>query len=162
VIRYELAQSRSDLSSREYRALADFRYQIRRFLHFSEEAARAEGLEPQQHQMMLAVHGLETEEGPTVGMLAAHLLIRHHSAVGLLDRLEKRGFAVRERNSGDRRQARVRLTPAGASVLERLAGAHRAELANLAPHLISTLGTALASLREGKERDVPASKERDT
>lgn len=161
MIRYELADSRSDLTGKEYRALADFRYQIRSFLHFSEEAARVEGLEPQQHQMMLAVRGLESEEGPTVGMLAAHLLIRHHSAVGLLDRLEKRGFAVRERSSGDRRQAMVRLTPAGASILERLSGAHRAELANLAPRLVDALETALTRRGDRKERDVRGFTERD-
>jgi len=133
------------LEGGDYRALADFRYQIRRFLYFSEEAARDEHLEPQQHQMMLAIRGLETSDGPTIGVLAAYMLIRHHSAVGLIDRLEKRGLVVRERRSDDRRQAIVRLTTDGASVLERLAGAHRSELANLAPHLISALEKALAT-----------------
>ena len=132
------------LNGNDYRALADFRYQIRRFLHFSEAAAREEELEAQQHQMMLAIRGLEAGNGPTVGALAEYMFIRHHSAVGLIDRLEKRGLVIRERRSEDRRQAIVRLTSAGADVLERLAGSHRAELANLAPHLINALEKALA------------------
>jgi DNA-binding MarR family transcriptional regulator len=140
-----LLRGQSSLDGGDYRALADFRYQIRQFLYFSEEAAREEHLEPQQHQMMLAIRGLETDDGPTIGVLAAYMLIRHHSAVGLIDRLEKRGLVVRERRSDDRRQAIVRLTQDGASVLERLAGSHRSELANLAPHLISALEKALAT-----------------
>jgi DNA-binding MarR family transcriptional regulator len=133
-----------ELGLAEYRALADFRYQIRRFLHFSEQAAGNEGLEPQQHQMMLAIRGLETAEAPTVGQLAAYMLVRHHSAVGLIDRLEKRGLAERERSTDDRRRARVTLTNEGAAVLERLAGGHRAEMANLAPHLVKALEQVLA------------------
>jgi DNA-binding MarR family transcriptional regulator len=139
-----MAGAQGALKGDDYRALADFRYQIRNFLHFSEEAARKEGLEPQQHQMMLAIRGLEGEDVPTVGALASYLLIRHHSAVGLIDRLEKHGLAVRERRADDRRQAAVRLTPRGAAVLERLADAHRSELANWAPHLVSALENALA------------------
>ena len=133
----------NELNQEEYRALADFRFQIRRFLHFSEQAARNEGLEVQQHQMMLAIRGLESEEGPTVGALAGYLLIRHHSAVGLIDRLESRGLVVRERRADDRRQAKVRLTAGGAAVLERLTGAHRDELANFAPHLVNALERVL-------------------
>jgi DNA-binding MarR family transcriptional regulator len=134
---------RKELGLAEYRALADFRYQIRRFLHFSEQAAGNEGLEPQQHQMMLAIRGLETAEAPTIGQLAAYMLVRHHSAVGLIDRLERRGLAERERSADDRRRATVRLTHEGAAVLERLAGAHRAEMANLAPHLVKALEQVL-------------------
>jgi DNA-binding MarR family transcriptional regulator len=133
-----------ELNDGEYRALADFRYQIRRFLHFSEEAARGESLEPQQHQMMLAIRGLEGGDCPTVGALAEYLFIRHHSAVGLIDRLEKRGMVIRARRSDDRRHATVRLTSEGAAALERLSGAHRAELANLAPRLVAALEKALA------------------
>lgn len=143
MLRYNLV-TEHNLNGGDYRALADFRYQIRRFLHFSEEAARQEDLEAQQHQMMLAIRGVESGEGPTIGVLADYMLIRHNSAVGLIDRLEKRGLVARERRSEDRRQAIVRLTPAGENVLERLADSHRAELANLAPHLISALEKALA------------------
>ena len=145
MLRYELRKDHDQLGLEEYRALAEFRFQIRRFLNFSEKAAKSEGLEPQQHQMMLAIRGLESAEGPTVGQLAGYLLIQHHSAVGMINRLEKRRLAIRERCSEDRRQATVRLTKEGDAVLERLAGAHRAELANLAPHLVKALEQALAS-----------------
>src|SRR5271157_1010778 len=86
---------RHDLSISDYQALGQFRYQIRRFLHFSEEAARAEDLEPQQHQMMLAIRAWAEPGPPTIGGLAAHLLLKHHSAVGLIDRLAERGLVER-------------------------------------------------------------------
>src|SRR6516165_9494276 len=92
------------LTDQDYRALADFRYRVRRFLHFSEEAARRESLEPHQHQMLLAIRALDAGGGPTVGKLAEYLLIRHHSAVGLVDRLAGRGLAKRVRTGPDRRQ----------------------------------------------------------
>ena len=134
------------LEHSEFRALADFRYLIRRFLHFSENAARAEGLEPQQHQTLLAIRASGDPGGPTVGELAGQLLIRHHSAVGLLDRLEERGMVRRTRGAGDRREVRIRLTDAGARKLERLSGAHRAELANLHPALVESLAVLLPAV----------------
>jgi len=138
-----------DLSSADFRVLADFRYQIRRFLHFSEEAARAEELEPQQHQMMLAVRALGDGAGPAIGALAEHLFIRHHSAVGLIDRLEERRLVKRARADPDRRLVRVKLTPAGERKLHRLARAHRTELRNFGPRLVETLD-ALLQRRSGK------------
>lgn len=144
VIRYKLLDG-DKLRTGEYQALADFRYHIRRFLHFSEQAAISEGLEPQQHQTMLAIRSLDSAEGPTVGQLAGMLLVRHNSAVGLLDRLEKRGLVRRTRRTEDRRQATVRLTEEGEVVLERLSGAHRAELANLGPELVKALERVGAS-----------------
>src|SRR5262252_2609185 len=114
----------TSLTSRDYRALADFRYQIRRFLYFSEEAARRAGLEPQQYQMLLAIRALEETDHSTIGDLAGHLLVRHHSAVGMIDRLEERGLVERIRDAEDRRQVRVRATADGESVLNRLAGIH--------------------------------------
>jgi len=137
-----------DLAVADYQALAGFRYQIRRFLHFSEEAARVEGLEPQQHQLMLAVCGLNTTLGPTVGELAAHLLIRHHSAVGLIDRLAERGLVERVQGAEDRRQVRIRLTAEGERKLKRLAGVHRAELRQSGPALVSVLQGLLDRLAE--------------
>lgn len=129
------------MTQADYRALSQFRYQIRRFLHFSEEAARAEGLEPQQHQMMLAIQALDDDpEGPTVGRLAEHLVLRHHSAVGLLDRLESRGLATRSRGGdGDRRQVRIRLTEHGAETLHRLSALHQEELRSSGPLLVEAL-----------------------
>jgi DNA-binding MarR family transcriptional regulator len=128
----------------EYRALSEFRYQIRRFLHFSEEAARAEGLEPQQHQILLAVRGLSDSAGPTVGELAEHLILRHHSVVGLLDRLTLHGLVERVRDDDDRRQVRVHLTPEGEAKLRRLSTAHKQELRTSGPRLVEALQAALA------------------
>jgi DNA-binding MarR family transcriptional regulator len=137
--------TQDDLSLSDYQALAAFRYQIRRFLHFSEAAAKDEGLEPQQHQMLLAIRALEQDGGPTVGDLAGHLLIQHHSVVGMLDRLAGRGLVERTRGGEDRRQVRVRLTPDAEGKLRRLSAQHRAELRNSGPLLVA----ALAELIEG-------------
>ena len=132
-----------DLSPSDYQLLGAFRYQIRRFLHFSETAANVEGLEPQQHQMLLAIRALDGDAGPTVGTLAAHMLIRHHSTVGLIDRLEERGLVNRERGE-DRRTVHIRLSPEGEETLKRLSSAHRDELRNLGPLLVVTLNQLLA------------------
>jgi DNA-binding MarR family transcriptional regulator len=135
-----------NLSPGDYQALSRFRFQIRRFLHFSEEAARAEGLEPQQHQMLLAIAASDEHGGPTVGDLAEQLLIRHHSAVGLLDRLEERGLVERARDGEDRRQVRVRMTKAGADQLHRLARQHREELRQSGPELVEVLKAVIESV----------------
>ncbi len=133
----------SSLTPGDYRALADFRYQIRRFLHFSEAAAREEGLEPQQHQLLLAVRALDRAGGPTVRALAEYLLIRHHSTVELIDRLTRRGMLERVRGEQDRREVRIRLTSEGEGKLRRLSAVHHAELCNSGPLLVSALGTLL-------------------
>jgi DNA-binding MarR family transcriptional regulator len=129
----------------DYRALARFRYLIRQFLQFSEEAARQEELEPQQHQMLLVIRASEEPPGPTVGEVAEQLFIRHHSAVGLADRLEERGFIERAKSDEDRRHVRLRLTERGEQVLEHLSRSHHAELRKLAPELVG----ALSGLLEG-------------
>jgi DNA-binding MarR family transcriptional regulator len=131
------------LTDQEYRALNDFRFHIRQFLHFSEEAARSEGLEPQQHQMLLAIRGLAETEDPTIGRLAEHLVLRHHSAVGLADRLEQRGLLARIRGEGDRRLVRVRLTAEGFAKIDHLSKLHRDELRLSAPDLIDALQRAI-------------------
>jgi DNA-binding MarR family transcriptional regulator len=127
------------LSRADYQALSRFRFQIRRFLHFSEEAARAEGLEPQQHQMLLEIEASADEGGPTVGRLADQLLVRHHSAVGLLDRLEERGLVERSRDDEDRRQVLVQMTAQGSDKLHRLTRQHRDELRKSGPELVEAL-----------------------
>jgi DNA-binding MarR family transcriptional regulator len=131
-----------ELDLADYRALHEFRFQIGRFLHFSEEAARAEGLEPRQHQLLLAVRATDGGQ-PTVGELAARLFIRHHSAVELADRLTERGLAVRVRTGSDRRQVRIRLTELGEETLHRLSGAHRDELRHAGPSLAAALSEVL-------------------
>ncbi len=117
-----------DLRQEEYRQLADFRYRIRKFLQFSENACREHGLEPRQHQLLLAVKGLPEGIEPTVGELARRLLLKHHSTVELVDRMEKTGVVRRERNMQDAREVFVRLTSKGDSLLRSLSIAHRGEL----------------------------------
>jgi DNA-binding MarR family transcriptional regulator len=134
-----------ELKTEDYRALHAFRFQINRFLHFSEEAARTEGLEPRQHQLMLAVQASAGGQ-PTVGEIAEQLFIRHNSAVELADRLVERGLAQRIREGSDRRQVRIRLTSKGEEKLRRLSGEHRDELRRTGPMLASALSEALARL----------------
>src|SRR2546425_9425912 len=96
------------VSVAEYRALAEFRYQIRRFLNISEQAARAAGLEPQQYLLLLALRGLpEGKQKATILTLAERLQLRHHSVVGLIDRLEKRGLVRRVQGKEDRRKVLI-------------------------------------------------------
>lgn len=122
----------------DYAALADWRYLLRQFLRFSEEEARRAGLTPQQHQALLALKGFA--EGPmSLSVLAERLQVRHHSAVGLVDRLEAHGLVSRESGSGDRRQVFVRITPAGEGRLQALSSVHRRELQRLAPLLKEAL-----------------------
>jgi len=129
-----------DLTGSDYCLLGAFRYQIRRFLHFSESAAKDEGLEPHQHQMLLAIRALEESCGaPTIGQLAANLLIRHHSAVGMIDRLAERDLVERVRGAEDRRQVGVRLSPHGSAILRHLSRIHREELQQIGPALVETL-----------------------
>jgi len=123
------------VSDREYEMLASFRHTLRRFLSFSEEAARLVGLTPQQHQALLAIKGFQGQGEVTVGDLAEALQIKHHSAVGLVDRLVEQGLAVRVQAAGDRRQVLVALTPHGLGLLAELTSAHRHELRRVGPEL---------------------------
>jgi DNA-binding MarR family transcriptional regulator len=104
------------ISLAEYQALAEFRYQIRRILRFSEEAAYATDLEPQQHQLLLAIKGLPQGRKAAVGEIAERLQIRHHSTVELIDRLVKRGLVERHRDDEDQRRVIVSLTPQGEKI----------------------------------------------
>ncbi len=136
-----------DLSSGEYIALAEFRRQIRGFLHFSETTAKENGIEAQQHQLLLALRGLPAGVNPTIRALAARLFIQHHSAVELINRLERSGAVARHTGSEDKREVWIRLTPAGCTILRKLALAHRAELERSGPELARALKSVL---REGK------------
>jgi DNA-binding MarR family transcriptional regulator len=123
----------------DYETLAEFRYQIRKFLHFSEDAARAQVLNSQQHQLMLALKGLPADTRPTVGAIAERLHLRHHSTVELLDRLADRGYIARGSDPADRRVVLVRLTSRGEAVLRKLTRIHRKELHLAGPLLLATL-----------------------
>jgi DNA-binding MarR family transcriptional regulator len=127
------------VSLAEYRGLAEFRHQLRCFLHFSEQAARSAGLEPRQHQALLAVRGMPDGAVATVGSIADRLQLRHHSAVELVDRMEARGVVRRSRAAGDRRRVAVVLTRRGEQLLARLSRAHRTELRTIAPRLLAAL-----------------------
>jgi DNA-binding MarR family transcriptional regulator len=133
----EAMSSRSPqrLNKSDYERLAALRYQLRRFLHFSEVEAEAVGLTPRQYQGMLAVAGYPGRDAITIGELATQLLVAHHSAVGLVDRLSAQGLVERQPGPQDRRQVFVRLTPRGNALLEKLAHAHRAELLKLGPKM---------------------------
>src|ERR1051325_8418632 len=129
------------LEKAEYEMLAAFRYALRQFLRFSEEAAASVGLTPQQHQALLAVKGYPGRDYVTNGELAEQLQIRHHSAVGLINRLEAQGLLERSWEHGDdRRKVYVRLTGRGAKLLERLTAAQQEELRRNVPQLQSRIG----------------------
>jgi DNA-binding MarR family transcriptional regulator len=131
----------------DYTALADFRYEIRRFLNFSENAARATGIEPHQHQALLVIKGLPAHQIATIGVLAERLQIQHHSAVELTDRLESRGLIRRSRSQADRREVLLGLTLRGEKLLQKLTLAHRAELQLAGPKLLAALESAIARQR---------------
>lgn len=127
----------------DYEVLADFRYEIRRYINFSERAARARGVEPHQHQALLALKGLPADAKATVGVLAERLQIQHHSAVELADRLVQRGFLRRSRSKADRREVLLKLTPSGEKVVWELSLPHRAELRAAGRRLLHALEAAL-------------------
>jgi DNA-binding MarR family transcriptional regulator len=129
---------RRGLDQADYERLAEFRYLLRRFLMFSEDAAIATGLTAQQHQALLAIRGLGGVEPMTARTLAESLGIRHHSAVGLIDRLAAKALVRRRANPDDRREMLLDLTAKSQKLLEKLSAAHRDELNRLAP-LLRTL-----------------------
>ncbi len=129
----------------EYRTLAALRCSLRQFLRFSEEAARAAGVAPQQHQALLAIKGFPGRGRMTVGQLAGHLQIRPHSAVGLANRLAARGFITRQPVRADRRQVRLALTARGERLLAKLSAAHKQQLQRLGPEIASLLKILRAS-----------------
>ncbi len=128
------------LSDADYARLADFRYALRRFLEFSENAALARGLTPQQHQALLVIRANPTG-APNIGLLAERLRIRHNSAVELADRLEKCGLIRRQASSTDGRSVILKLTAKGTRQLEDLTLTHRNELRRLKPEILGMLHT---------------------
>jgi DNA-binding MarR family transcriptional regulator len=123
----------------EYEMLAGLRYSLRQFLRFSEEVARAARITPQQHQALLAIKGFPGRNHITIGELAERLQIRHHSAVGLTDRLVSKGLIARKPAPTDRRQVYLTLTPRSEGVLEELSAAHKEQLRRVGPQIESFL-----------------------
>ncbi len=132
------------LNQAEYMALAEFRYQIRRYLRFMEENAREAGHSPQQYQLLLALKGLPDGTGPTIGALAERLQLNHNSMVELVDRCEQRGLVKRTRSGADRRQVELAITQEGDAFLRRMATAGREELRNVGPILARNIQHLIA------------------
>ncbi len=125
------------------KAMAELRYQIRKFLRFSENAARQAGIEPQQHQLLLAIRGLPDGVSPTIGVLAERMQLQHHSTVELVDRLVDRNFLCRLRSTNDRRQVLVKLTHDGEEFLQKLSLHHLEELQSAGPTFVKVLNSLL-------------------
>jgi DNA-binding MarR family transcriptional regulator len=134
---------RRKIATAEYRSLAQLRYLIRHFLQEGDGTARKAGLEPQQYLMLLTIRGLPEGERPTVRTLAERLVLRHHSAVELIDRLAMHGFVKRSRDLEDRRQVHVGLTPKGEKTLERVVEQRISELRTTGKELVKAIGELL-------------------
>ena len=140
------------LSQDDYQALAAFRYQLRCFFRFSEQTARAAGLEPQQHQLLLVIRGMPGEKNPSIGELAERLQLQHHSTVELIDRTVERGFLERHRDAEDQRRVLILLTDQGRNALEKLSVLHRTELRTMGPALVQALQALLGASRAPRRR----------
>ncbi len=127
------------LTKTHYEALSLLRYNLRQFLHFSQAAARAGGISPQQHQALLAIKGFPGRDQVSVGEIAERLNVQHHSAVGLVDRLARRRLVRRSRAKEDRRRVCVELTAQGQALIERLSAVHLQELRDIGPKLRALL-----------------------
>ena len=140
VARYIIDCMMKTISDEDYRALSEFRYEIRKFLMVSEKIARSHRLQPQQYMVLLTLRGLRPNQEPTIIFLAERLQIRHHSAVGLINRLAKRRFIRRCRSKADSRKTLIRLTSAGNALIEEVVRMRFVELASSQPMLLTALG----------------------
>jgi DNA-binding MarR family transcriptional regulator len=148
------------LSRAEFQRLAEFRFQLRRFLHFSSAAAEDAGLRAQQYQLLLCVSGMPDELPPTIANVAARLLLKHNSAVELVDRTIEQGWVRRSSDPADRRCILLRLTPKGERALSSLAGYHLEELEQAGPELIRALRRVLAMQTQSADRPVAVKRSR--
>jgi DNA-binding MarR family transcriptional regulator len=133
--------ARPGITKSHYELLAELRHALRRFQRFSREAARGAGLTPQQHQALLAIKGIPGRDFVSIGELAERLQVRHHSAVGLVDRLVRKGLVRRSSSAADGRRVEVRVAPKGEAKIEHLSAAHLAELRQLGPGIRSLLAS---------------------
>jgi DNA-binding MarR family transcriptional regulator len=145
-----MARSKTTLTDADYERLAELRYGLRRFLHWSEQQCRRAGITPTQHQLLLAIRSSRDERGATVGEVADVLIIRHHSAVGLIDRAQEAGLITRERDPDTQSIVHLKLTEFGALTLSALSEVHLRELAQLAP----TMQALFGELSEGEAADM--------
>lgn len=135
-----MPSTRKTITQTQYEDLASFRFALRQFLRFSENAAQASGVTPQQHQALLAIKGFPGRARVTVGELAERLQTAHHSTVGLIDRLTLEKWVKREASKEDRRQVFVVLTKKGERLLESLSAIHHEELRRVGPEIRELLG----------------------
>ena len=150
-----------DITTSEYRALAELRYRIRHFLREGDAKARAVGLEPQQYLMLLAIRGLPDGSEATIQTLAERLALKHHSAVELIDRLETRGYVRRSRSRDDRRRVFVTLLPRGERLLEQVARNRISELRTSGEALVGAI-EALLERRHSVGNDQKKGVKRET
>jgi len=132
-----------EITSDEYRALAELRYRIRHFVREGDVVAQAAGLEPQQYLLLLAIRGLPAGHEATIQTLADRLALKHHSAVELIDRLEMRGYVRRARGRDDRRRVLVSLLPRGERILEQVARHRIGELRSTGHALVQAIDQLL-------------------
>jgi DNA-binding MarR family transcriptional regulator len=137
------------LSQSDYEALANLRYTLRKFMDFSTSAAQLEGLPPQQHQALLAIKGIPTQEAMTIGMLAERLLIAPHTATELVGRLIDAGYVTRRQDPADKRRQMLQLTDKADNTLARLSAIHLQEIREMAPKLIDILTQLQAEKASG-------------
>ncbi len=140
------------LQESEYRALAEFRYQLRRFLRHMEDQVREVGINPQQWQLVLAIKGLPKGQLPTISQLAERMQLNHNSMVELVDRCEEHGLLRRTRLDNDRRQVTLSITPQGETLLRRLGSASRLELRSVGPMLVESVGRLTREVRPAKQK----------
>jgi len=150
----------SEITTAEYRALAELRYRIRHFVREGDAVARAAGLEPQQYLLLLAIRGLPTGTEATIRVLAERLALKHHSIVELIDRLETHGYVRRTRNRDDRRRVVVSLLPRGEKILEHVARQRIEELRSTGVALVQAITSLLESKLPKSNRDRLATKHR--
>jgi DNA-binding MarR family transcriptional regulator len=139
----------SPLTLAQFRQLSEMRYQLRKFLHFSQDAADRAAIRPQQHQLLLAVHGMPPDEEPSIANVAHRLLLKHNSAVELVDRTIELGFLRRTHDQIDHRRILLRLTPEGEQLLHSLTEHHLRELEEAGPRLIEALRNVISGERAG-------------
>jgi len=139
------------LNDAEYMALAEFRYQIRRYLRHMEEIAREVGHNPQQYQVLLAIKGLPKGKSPTISAIAERMQLNHNSMVELVDRCEERGLLHRARSAADRRQVTLAITPEGEALMRQQAAGARQELRTIGPILSESIQRLIADTRNVKD-----------
>jgi DNA-binding MarR family transcriptional regulator len=148
---------RRDIRESDYAALAEVRYRIRQFLRGGDEDAKAVSLEPQQYQLLLALRALPHQSDATIRLLAERLYLRHHSVVGLVDRLEARGYVRRDRDVRDQRQVLVMLLPAGQQALEKIVQKRLHELRATGQALVQSIAVILEENRRPQNKQHPGS-----